>query len=166
MKKHLFLLTILFGFIIGNTSAQEKTEKIDTNHEAVYSGGLEELLNSKTFEFIANTVYPSSGAPKNLVGSGYSVSYSPEMIISYLPFFGRAYSGTTMGRDKGMRFEGKPESFSVEKKKEYQINTVVKDGETFDMSLSVSDSGNATLNISSNKRGTISYQGEVIAVGK
>ena len=164
MKTHILLLTVLFCFIIGNTSAQEEDTKIDTNKEAVYSGGIAELLNSKTFEFIANMVYPTSGAPKSLVGSGYSVTYSPNMIISNLPFFGRAYGGTTMGRDTGMRFEGKPESFSVEKKKEYQINTIVRDGETFEMSLSVSNSGNATLNISSNKRGTISFQGEVVGV--
>lgn len=161
MKIHTILMTTLFCFILGNTFAQEKSVKAQGSNETINMSSIEELLNSKTFEFIANTAYPASGTPKNLVGSSYSVSFSPEMIISNLPFYGRGYSGMAMGRDKGMRFQGKPEKFSIEKKKEYEVKTIVNDGDTFEISLSVSDSGYATLTISSNNRGTISYQGEI-----
>src|SRR5690606_23006200 len=107
-------------------------------------------------------VYPLSGSPKNVVGSDYSVTFSPEMVVSNLPFFGRAYRGMKMGRDKGMRFKGKPENFQIEKAKEFQLSTVVNDGDAYKISLSVANSGNATLTISSNSRGTITYQGEVV----
>lgn len=163
MKTQKILFGILFCFILGSVSAQEKDLKANTSKETVNDGEIAALLNSKTFEFIANTMYPTTGTPKNLVGSGYSVSFSPEMIISQLPFYGRAYSGMAMGRDKGMRFKGKPEHFRVQKNKEYQINTIVNDGDTYELSLSVSDSSNAALSISSNKRGTITYHGEVVS---
>lgn len=161
MKTHTLLFIALFCFIFGSASAQETDIKENTIKNAVATGGIADLLNSKTFEFIAKTMYPTSGTPKNLVGSGYSLSFSPEMIISNLPFYGRAYSGMAIKPDKGMRFKGKPKDFSIEKNNEYQVNTIVNNGDTFRISLSVSDSGNATLSISSNNRETITYQGEV-----
>lgn len=165
MKKHIFLFGALFSLLLGNLQAQVKTEKTQPSVKTEQSR-IETLLNSKNFEFIAKTMFPTGGTPKNLVGSGYSLSFSPEIIISHLPFYGRAYSGMATKRDKGMRFKGKPEGFTIEKKKEYQVNTSVNDGGTFEISLSVSDSGNATLSISSNNRETIRYQGEVIALAK
>lgn len=164
MKTHTLLLSALFCFIIGSTSAQEKNIEANPNKEITDTGRITELLKSKTFEFIANTVYPASGTPKNLVGSGYSVTFSPEIIISNLPFYGRGYTGMTMGRDKGMRFEGTPENFTISEKNDYEINATVNgESDTYSISMEVSVSGYATLTISSNDRGTITYQGEVIS---
>lgn len=152
----------MFCFILGTASAQEKDLKANTNQETVQASGILNLLNSKKFEFIANTVFPLTGAPKNLVGSGYSITFSPEMVISYMPFYGRGYSGMALSRDKGMRFQGKPEDFSVRKNKSYEVNATVEgENDIYSISISVSDSGNANLTISSNNRGTISYQGEI-----
>lgn len=166
MKTSKFLFATLFCFILGSATAQEKSLKAHSNKETIDNGRIAVLLNSKTFEFMANTVYPSSGAPKNLVGSDYSVTFSPEMINSHMPFYGRAYAGMTMGRDKGMRFKGKPETFIVENNaKGYEVHTIVKDeNDSFSISISVSESGYATLTISSNNRETISYHGEIVSV--
>lgn len=165
MKIHTLLLTALFCFIFGNVSAQEKDKKSQEIVEADM-GRVESLLHSKSFEFKANTVTPASGAPKNLVGSGYSVTFSPEQIISNLPFYGRAYSGMRMGKDKGMKFQGKPENFNIEKDERFQVSTVVNDSDVYEISMSVSNSGYATLTITSNARGTISYQGEIVKTSK
>ncbi len=162
MKIHRIIFGLLFCFLLGSVWGQENGIKSNTAKETNYADKVATLLASETFEFIANTVYPASGAPKNLVGSEYFVSFSPERIISNLPFYGRAYRGMKMGRDKGMRFQGKPENFEIEKKKEYQVNAVVKDGDTYEISLSVGASGYAMLTISTNNRGTIRYQGEVV----
>ncbi len=164
MKANTFLFTLLFSFIfLGCATSKEKGIERNTNQQNVDTSSLGNLLNSKNFEFIANTVFPTTGSPKNLVGSGYSVTFSPEMIISNLPFYGRAYSGMALSRDKGMRFKGKPEDFTVENNNEYQINATVNgENDTYEISMSVGESGFATLAISSNDRGTISYQGEVV----
>ncbi len=167
MKVNNILFIALVCFILGNASAQEKNIKTNTEQETVDTSSIGNLLNSKTFEFIANTVFPITGSPKNLVGSGYSVTFSPEMIISNMPFYGRAYSGMALGRDKGMRFQGKPENFIVEKNNEYQVKASVNgESDTYSISISVSSSGFATLAISSNDRGVISYQGEIVKVQK
>ncbi|MEH6764907.1 MAG: DUF4251 domain-containing protein [Aequorivita antarctica] len=162
MKTSNLLVAVLFYFILGSALAQEKDIKASTSQETENTSNIENLLNSKTFEFVANTAFPTSGTPKNLVGSGYSVSFSPEKIVSNLPFYGRAYGGMALGRDKGMRFQGNPKNFTIEKNKEYKVNTTVNDeGNTYVIALSVNDSGYASLTISSNDRGAISYQGEV-----
>lgn len=156
MKALRILYTLVVLFIFGSTTAQNKTEKPHTS--------IETLLNSKNFEFIANKALPLGQPPKNLVGSNYSITFSPEMVISNMPFYGRAYSGMIMGRDKGMRFKGKPEDFIITSAKNgYNVTTTVK-GETdiYVISISVGYSSFATLSISSNDRGTISYQGEIV----
>ncbi len=156
MKALRILYTLVVLFIFGSTTAQNKTEKPHTS--------IETLLNSKNFEFIANTAIPLSGPTKNLVGSNYSITFTPEMVTSNMPFYGRAYSGMIMGRDKGMRFKGKPEDFIITSAKNgYNITTTVK-GETdiYVISISVGYSSFAALSISSNDRGTISYQGEIV----
>lgn len=161
MKTYNILFAVMSCFILGSVSAQEN-KTISEEAIVSHSDSIEGLLKSQSFEFIAKTVYPLSGSPKNVVGSDYSVTFSPEMVVSNLPFFGRAYSGMKMGRDKGMRFKGKPENFQIEKAEAYQVSTLVNDGDTYKISLSLSNSGNATLTISSNSRGTISYQGDIV----
>ncbi|AFL81440.1 hypothetical protein Aeqsu_1967 [Aequorivita sublithincola DSM 14238] len=162
MKTPSFIFAAIFGLALGTVSAQKKNLKEKPALENENSNAIESLLNSQTFEFIATTAYAISETPKSIAGSGYSVTFSPEKIVSNLPYYGRAYSGMTMGRDKGMRFKGKPEDFTVDKKNEYLVNTTVYgENDTYEISLSVNTSGYATLSISSNDRGTITYQGEV-----
>ncbi len=168
MKTYSILFTVLFCFIFpASVVSQEKDLKANTNQETSAISAVASLLNSKTFEFIANTTYPTSGIPKNLVGSNYSMTFSPKMIISNLPYYGRGYSTIAISRDKGMRFEGTPENFIIKKDREYQVRASVNsENDTYEISLSVSDSGYASLSISSNNRGTISYQGEVVPIQK
>ena len=164
MKKHILIFAALFSFGFASVQAQDKISKnklsISTEQNSI-----EALLNSKNFEFIANTAYPTGGTSKNLVGSDYAIIFSPKMVKSHLPFYGRAYSGMNMSKDKGMRFNGKPQDFKIENNdKGYHVQTKVEDAnDTFSISISVSNSGYATLTISSNNRGTISYYGEIIS---
>lgn len=85
-----------------------------------------------------------------------------------MPFYGRAYSGMAYGRDKGMRFKGKPEDFNVvNTAKGFEASASVKgENDTYFISISVGNSGFATLSISSNDRATISYEGEIVQVQK
>ncbi len=156
MKALRIFSALFFLFMFGNAQAQNETEKKQSS--------IETLLNSQSFEFIANTAIPLSGPTRDLVGSNYSITFTPEKIISYMPFYGRAYSGMAYGRDKGMRFEGKPENFNVtNSEKGYEITATVKgENDTYVISISVGNSSFANLSISSNDRGTISYQGEII----
>lgn len=161
MKKYILLPAILFCIALGNVGAQNEalaSKKVSNTEQTK----VDALLESKDFEFVANTVLPLGQPPKNLVGSDYSVTFSPEMIVGNMPYYGRAYR-TLIGRDKGMRFKGAPKNFSVDKKdKGFEINTTVEgENETYALLLTVSNSGFATLSITTNNRYTINYQGEI-----
>ena len=165
MKKYAYILfafctlSISTGFSQGK-SKQEK--RIQIKEE------IEQLVNSQNFEFIAKTAFPVGSSPVDINSNNYSVSFTPNLIISFMPFYGTGYSGMAFGPDTGMKFQGKPEQFQVENKpKGFEINALVtskNDSKT--LSLSISDSGSAILNISSNDRSTISYQGEIRAIKK
>jgi len=99
----------------------------------------------------------------NLNTNMYNVSFAPENIISYLPYYGRAYSGAGYGNDSGIKFEGKPEEFTVTKgKKNYTVKAVVKgERDQFSLILTVSFEGSASLTVNSNSRSSISYNGVI-----
>jgi hypothetical protein len=140
-----------------------ETQIISTNIDVAFI-----MVNAKEFVFVPRTALPSGMSPVNLSINQNYIKFQPDLIDSYMPFFGNAYSGVVYSTDKGLKFIGKPESFTVEKNKNaFQIYAVVK-GETdiFRLSLSVGFEGNASLLISSNNRSTISYAGEISAPEK
>ncbi len=168
MKTRNILITALFSLVLLSVNAQEKTPPQQQLAPPAGQTAIEKLLSSGNFEFIANIMLPSGQAPKDLVGSNYSVTFTPEMIVSNLPFYGRSYSTIAMGKDQGMRFQGAPENFKQSKNKnQFEVKTEVKsERDTYKLLLLVSKSGNATLSIATNDRGIVNYQGEVVSIQK
>lgn len=120
------------------------------------------LIDSKTFVFKADRAIPTGYKSVDLTTNPNFVKFSPEKIESAMPFYGRAYSASYSG-DAGLKFEGQPEKYTLEKKKKnYEIEAKVKSSNDFyNINLSVSFNGSASMSISSNNRTTISYNGEI-----
>ncbi len=158
------VLMLLFTVLsLTNTTAQEKSKKQLKEEKKLEKQKQTALLvDSKEFVFVANTVMPQGGRTINLT-TEYTVEFHPDLIKSDLPFFGRAFSGVGYGGDEGMRFEGKPSDYSMEKtKKAYVIKANVRgERDSYSMMLSVYFEGSATLSISSNNRSSISYYGDI-----
>ncbi|WP_304197046.1 DUF4251 domain-containing protein [Flavobacterium alvei] len=155
------LCITLFSFATG--FAQEKTKKqIKEEQKLEKQKQIALLIESKEFVFSATRMSPQGARIVNLT-SDYTVEYHPDLIKSYLPFAGRGYSGIGYGGDDGMKFEGKPTVYTVEKtKKAYVIKTDVKGKQdSFSMMLTVYFEGSATLSINSNHRSSISYDGDI-----
>jgi hypothetical protein len=149
-----YLLTIsilISALLIIETSGQSVREQMDA------------LLSSRNFVFHATRALPSHGNSIDLTTNVSYVKFSPDFIDSYMPFFGRAYSGVGYGNDQGLHFKGQPEEFKIDRKKnKYQITAMVRDGnENYRLYLTVTPSGSASLSISSNNRESMSYQGEI-----
>lgn len=165
MKKVLLLLlaTILLTAMSSFSLQKDKKEKEEINAF--------ELLEGKHYTFEARSMTSQKGFNKNLT-STYSITIEDGKAKGYLPYVGRANAGTAYGGDGPVQFDGTMEEYSyelLEKKKEknnrMQIQIVVKgDNETYVCMLSVSKSGNASLSVRSNNRGSCSYQGSVIPV--
>lgn len=158
------ILFLLIALYFSTGFAQEKAEKqTKAERKAEKQSQVEAMMNTRTFLFTARTAIPQGYKTVNLNTNMYNVSFAPEYIISYLPYYGRAYSGIGYGNDSGLKFEGKPEEFTVTKgKKNFSAKAVVKgEKDVFTLMLTVSFEGSASLSVSSNNRGTISYNGVI-----
>jgi len=166
MKTKITISAILFFVLIFNGFSQEKSKKqIKEERKIEQQKQIEAMINAKEFVFVGRTALPTGYNSVNLATNPNYVKFHPEMIESYMPYFGRAYSGVGYGGDQGLKFEGKPEPYTFKKeKKNFQVEAKVKGGnDLFTISLYVGFEGDATLTIASNNRSSISYQGEISA---
>jgi len=169
MKTRFSIIVLILAVVITNGFSQEKTKKeLKEEKKIEKQKQVEAMVNDTNFVFVARTALPTGMRSVNLTTNQNYVKYQPDLIDSYMPFFGKAYSGIGYGADTGLKFQGKPEEFKVEKtKKAFQIDAVVKGTtDNFKLSLSVGFEGSASLTITSNSRSTISYQGEISAPEK
>lgn len=164
MKKKVAFLTLLLLIISAQGYSQEKSKKeIKEEKKIEEQKRVESMIDSREFVFTARTALPSGMRSIDLTTNPNYVRFKPDMIDSDMPFFGRAYSAIGYGSDTGLKFKGKPEKFTVTRsRKKFQVDVVVNDqADNFSLFLSVGLDGNASLSIVSNKRSSISYQGEI-----
>lgn len=169
MNAKISILAFILALIISNGFAQEKSKKeLKEEKKLEKQKQVEDMVNAKTFEFVARMAMPTGYKSINLTSTTNFVKFQPELIDSYMPFYGRAYSGVGYGTDDGLKFAGKPEEFTVTKgKKNYQVSAIVKgERDTFRLTLSVGFEGSTSLTITSNNRSAISYSGETKALEK
>ncbi|MEK7718212.1 MAG: DUF4251 domain-containing protein [Bacteroidota bacterium] len=160
------IVLLLIGLLpamaqLTDRKAAKEQKKIEREKE------IAALVESKRFEFKASRALPTGFRQMDLTTNPNFIRFSPDSIVSEMPFFGRAYS-VPYGGEGGLKFEGKPEVYTIEKgKKFYSVDAKVKSkGDYFTINLSVSFDGGATMSISSNNRSPISYYGEISAVVK
>ena len=160
------LCFLCFSFFTG--FAQEKTRKqLRAEQKLVKQKEIEKLIEAKEFEFVAQNSNSQMFRFIDLTTNQNFIKFKPDFIKSEMPFFGRGFSGLGYGSsDTGLKFEGKPEKFTVEKsKKGYVIEVKVKGQQDFfDLTLLVSFEGNTTLSIISNNRSPINYFGAIAAI--
>ncbi|HJS00863.1 MAG TPA: DUF4251 domain-containing protein [Flavobacterium sp.] len=160
------LFFLCFNVLIG--FSQEKTKRqIRIEKRVEKQKEIEKLINAKEFEFVAQNTSSQFFRFVDLTTNPNFIKFKPDFIKSEMPYFGRGYSGLGYGgSDTGLKFEGKPEKFTVKKsKKGYIIDVSVKGQQDFfDMTLSVSFEGSATLSVTSNNRGPANYFGAISAI--
>lgn len=160
------IVLLLIGFIPAmaqptDRKAAKEQKKIEREKEIAV------LVDSKNFEFVARRALPTGFRPMDLTTNPNFIRFSQDSIVSEMPFFGRAYS-VPYGGEGGLKFEGKPEVYTIKKdKKFYSVDAKVKSkGDYFTINLSISFAGSATMSISSNNRSPISYYGEISEIKK
>lgn len=136
------------------------------------------VINNQNFTFNATTAMPLASYDVNKVlsrlpggggtgviqlsGSQYQLIVTKDSIEAYLPYYGRAYTATMNPDDSGIKFKSKKFSYKTDKKKKgaWVISMNFKDTkDTQSMTLNVSENGYATLNVNSNNRQPISFNG-------
>ena len=123
---------------------------------------LQQMIDSKDLVFKARTAYPQSGRSWELTFD-YDLSVNGGKLVSYLPYFGRAYSINPYSSEGGLQFTSTNFSYKTEKdKKGWDITIKPKDqSDVQQMFLEVSPKGYATLRVISTNRQNISYFGVI-----
>jgi len=161
--KRVAILLMLFSIFSLDGFAQEKTKKeLKQERELQKQKEIQALIDAKNFVFDAEKVYPQGTRMIILDYNTYTLKFNSDNVVCDLPFFGRAFN-VGYGSDGGIKFEGKPENIKVEKKsKKYLIKTTVSGkNDVYDLLFTIFYDGGTTVNINSNNRASISYDGRI-----
>lgn len=164
----MFKKIVLFSMLLFALKVSAQTDKATTTR----------IVNEKNYVFVATDAVPmnsmdinnimskmpgaSNGANISLTGANYDVQISPNSLIAYLPFYGRAYSAPVGSEDGGYRFTAKDFTYTTKARKRggWEIEMITKDvRDNVRMNLTISENGYGTLNVFSNNRQSITYNG-------
>ncbi|MFV0469431.1 MAG: DUF4251 domain-containing protein [Dysgonomonas sp.] len=153
MKK-IFFIVLFSGLLFAGckSSANTATENINSL----------ELVDAQRYSFRATTALPSGY--KNIpLSYGYFLTITKDSIVSFLPYFGRAYSAPMPNDKGGIMFTSTDFKYVATKKSDSRKITV----KTNDLSnnavfyIDISKSGYATLSVQDPNRRQISFYGTV-----
>lgn len=157
-KKQIFMLLLALLVGIPTLSAQQsKKEKKEQKKEAVMK-----LIESENYKIDVNTAMPMRGRSIPLISS-YSLTIRNDSVISYLPYYGRAYSIPYGGGD-GLNFKAILKEYNVEmdKKGNAVIKFVARNPEDrYEFRAKVFPNGSASIDVNMQNRQSISFQGEL-----
>jgi hypothetical protein len=126
------------------------------------SNRTEELVKKQQFTFKAQVALPMKGGFMQLTPGYYDVVITKDSIISFLPYFGRAYSPPVSPSDAGIKFVSTNFTYTatVNKKGNWQITIQPKDvTDIQQVNLNISSGGQAFLQVTSINRQAISFNG-------
>ena len=143
--------------LAGCATAEERAARAAEQAKAVKAA-----LQERNYQIAVNRMYPLRGASKSL-SYGYSVEVCNDSLISYLPYFGRAYS-VPYGGGNGLNFSAPIRNYKESQTKSdlRHIEIDVKnDEDTYLYTLDIFDNGSTTIDVRSRQRERISFSGEM-----
>lgn len=151
LMKSLFALSVLLF-----SSTVTLAQKLDKET-------VQKAVNSKQFVFKAQTVLPMTGTSRFLT-SDYEVKLLGDSLVSYLPYFGRAYSAT-YGERGGIDFTSTKFDYKVKPGKKGGWDVTIETNDVRNaqrLNFSISDNGYAYLQVTSNNRQPIAFNGYIV----
>ena len=144
--------------LVGCATAEERAARAAEQAKAVKAA-----LQERNYQIAVNRMYPSRGASK-IVSSGYSVEVRNDSLISYLPYFGRAYD-VPYGGGNGLNFSAPIRNYKESQTKSdlrhIEID-VQNDEDTYLYILDIFDNGSTDINVRSRQREPISFSGQLV----
>ncbi len=119
------------------------------------------LVAAGTYVFEARTALPMRGSARPL-SSGYTLLVTRDTLQAYLPYFGRAYSAPVDPTQGGIKFTSTHFDQSVKEGKKGGWTMLFKPQDVSSvrqLQLTVTRDGYASLQVISNQRQPISFQG-------
>lgn len=167
MKIYGYVSIFLLSMIALPAFSQEKSRKeLKDELKEEQQRLTDTLVSSGEFVFIGQTSYAQDGSPVNLTTRKNYVKYHPDCITAFLPYFGKSSGNVGIEGDVGLKFSGKPDTITIKNlKKGFLVSAVVKsEGDTYRLKLNVMHNAIATLSVSSYKKSTALYDGNIWSV--
>lgn len=158
----------LILFVLFSLSSNAQTDKATTA----------KIIAAKNYVFVANTAIPMNSADIsnvlskmnggasgtiNLTGSSYELKITADSVIAYLPYYGRAFTAPIGNNDGGIKFTSTNFTYQATKsKKGWRVTISIKDTKDSErLNLNIGENGYASLDISSNTKQSITYNGYI-----
>jgi hypothetical protein len=156
-----FLLVVMAIALFPQTGlAQTKKEK--------KAAAIKNIVEARNYVFKAQTALPTAGSTRQLT-SDFDLRVSKDTIISYLPYFGRAYTAPLNPAEGSLRFTSTDFQYSTTNKKKGGWDIIITPKDLQDprqLTLSIFDNGTASVVVTSYNRQPISFNGYVTAKDK
>jgi hypothetical protein len=166
MMTKIFCLLLLALALLSTTQAQSPSRK---DKQQAQRTQIKNLVDSQHYVFNAQMALPMAGHSRQLTGDYYDLEVGKTTIISYLPFFGRAYSAPIDPAKGGIQFTSKKFDYTATPKKSGGWNVLIKPKDLQDdwqLSLDITIDGYATLQVNGGNRQPISFTGVIVASKK
>ena len=160
MKTKFFLMIglLVFAGIVWSQNEDRQSK------EAAKEAKVKKTVDSGRFQLVMNQAHPMSGRMITLT-SEYTLDLSGDSAISYLPYYGRAYSAPMNSAEGGIKFSEPVKEKKVvfnEKNKSYTISFKVKGKEdTYQFFITLWLSGYSSVSVTCNNRQPIDFSGEI-----
>ena len=157
MKKYLFIFSLLLTIAACSTlTSAERAERDAKRTQAV-----EKALTERRYKVTVDMVYPRRGQAVN-VSSDFSLEVKGDTLVSYLPYFGRAYNVPYAGGGKGLNFTAPIAEYHSTKGRNgaTQISIkVINEEDNYTFHLEVFDNGSTSIDLLARERESINYSG-------
>jgi len=151
-----WLAIIAFACIPASVMAQNKEDK---------KAEIKNIVEARNFVFKAQTALPTTGISRQLT-TDFDLRVTKDTIVSDLPYFGRAYSAPVNPTQGPLQFTSTDFQYTMTNRKKggWDIMIVPKDvQDPRQMALSITESGYASLTVTSTNRQPISFNGYITA---
>jgi hypothetical protein len=162
MKKFLSVISVLSLILFfGGTplSAQDTKKEKENKKEA----SVRSLINAQQYTFEAQMAIPIGMRSRQLT-STYELKVTKDTVDCYLPYFGKAYRAPIGSSEGGIQFKTTDFKYTLSQRKNggWDITITPKSaGDTRQMTLYISSTGYSTLQVNSNNRQPISFNGYI-----
>jgi hypothetical protein len=167
MKKTILLL-IIFALFSTHIRAQTRAEKKEEKEQKAQKNyeEMKELVNSKSFEFTAIWI-STYGKRINIASGSNSIEISQDSTKAAMQYFGTVTSIGFRGSE-GVSFDNVMKNYEVkfdDHKKKINISFSVKNkSENFDINLSINKTGFTYVDVYSNNKSNVTYDGNIAAL--
>jgi hypothetical protein len=161
MKKFAILIVCIAITTGSALQAQEKRTKKERQQEQMEN--VQKMVDTQDYKFVAQHAIPMSGRSISLT-SVYDMSVKLDTIHAHLPYYGRAYVAPMDPTEGGIKFNTTNFEYRLEQAKKggWTAYITVDDAQRrYNLVLSITSSGYATLSVSDPTRQTISFNGYI-----